>query len=328
MYDVAAQGFPVTDMTGPEVSFPQVPLLTEADADRGIVGRFRQVVTAEPDAVAVSDEHDRLSFHGLAELAASVRGAIDAAVGRLGGPVVRTAEGSPGGPDPVAVLYGHEVAAVGAILGVIASGHPLLVLDPRAPEARLRQLIDLAGARVVVCGPTTQEAAAWLAEQVVVVGQDTAEVPVERLWADPPRAGTVATLEPASGMTGRHALIAADHRTLVLEPDAAGAIAPLRIEPAGSDRLVVVGASGQPAVPINDRGITLPANARRTPPVRNGWCIRSAIQPGPPQLLAHCQATTSIDTPATASTSVHVRPTAIARASQAENAVAPRSSGS
>ncbi|HEY6793871.1 MAG TPA: AMP-binding protein [Kineosporiaceae bacterium] len=217
MHGGAAQGFPVAEATGSQPHRPQVPALAEGDADEGVLGRFRHVVTLAPEAVAVSDGNDRLSFDELARRAASVRTAVGAAMARLPGPVLRATEGAPGGPDPVAVLCEHDAAAVGAVIGVLASGHPLLVLDPQAPQDRLRSLVDRAGARVVVCAPTTQDSAAGLAGELVVVGRDTPEAPSQHLWEQLPQAGLVATLEPAERLTGGPALIAVDHRALVLQ---------------------------------------------------------------------------------------------------------------
>jgi acyl-coenzyme A synthetase/AMP-(fatty) acid ligase/thioesterase domain-containing protein len=191
------------------------PPLTEADADLGIVGRFRQMVEAVPKAIAVSDEHEELTFHCLAERTAWVMDAVQAAVGALGGPLVRITEGAAGGPDPVAVLHGHQVSAVAAILGVTATGHPVQVLDTRNPVARLQQFVEQAGARVVVCDPAMAEVATQLADQVVVVGPESGGVPIERLWADPVDPDAVATLGFTSGTTGRPKLVALSHRSLV-----------------------------------------------------------------------------------------------------------------
>ena len=204
----------------------RLPALTRADADAGILGRFRRVTAALPDVVAVSDDRDRLSFARVAELAASVSDAVRTAVTRPGAAPVRPSDGAPGRKIPVALLHGHPAEATAAALGIIGSGHPLLVLDPRTPPARLRGLVDAARARLVVCDPASEEIAAGLAPQVVVVGRDTAGASAEQLWADPPDVDAIAVLWPATGGTGGtggtgrtagERLVWLDHRTTVLE---------------------------------------------------------------------------------------------------------------
>src|SRR5512135_3273190 len=120
------------DVTGiPAPTVRPVPPLAAADAAAGLVPRFRTVVETQPDATAVADGRAELSYAELAAAAARVLVGLRGALAALNPP---PAVGGPevlGGAEPVGMLYCHEVWAVAALLGVIASGHPVLVLDPR-----------------------------------------------------------------------------------------------------------------------------------------------------------------------------------------------------
>lgn len=89
-------------------------------------------MAAAPDAVAIATRSQVCTYGELAERANAVAHAIVERVGV--------------GPEPVAVLAGHDIAALVAILGVVESGRPFVVLDPVAPAARVEQIASLAGA--------------------------------------------------------------------------------------------------------------------------------------------------------------------------------------
>src|SRR5450631_671443 len=104
--------------------------LSQRDIPGGVVPRLHTLIRTRPHAVAASDGRRHVTFAELARRAAVVRATI------------RSAPGS----GPVGLLHGHDGAAVGALLGVLASGRPLVVLDPRSPPPRLRQLLSRARA--------------------------------------------------------------------------------------------------------------------------------------------------------------------------------------
>ena len=111
------------------------PELAEEMAE-GLVGhRAVEVALWNLDRVLVGDERVRLTGADVLVRAAAVCAAVRAA--------------NPEG-RPVAVLRGHDAGAVVAVLGVIASGAPLVVLDPRTPAVRLRHYVEAAGATVCV----------------------------------------------------------------------------------------------------------------------------------------------------------------------------------
>jgi acyl-coenzyme A synthetase/AMP-(fatty) acid ligase/thioesterase domain-containing protein len=178
--------------------------LSEADAVYGVIERFHTVVSALPFEVAVTDEERDLTFTQVAGEAAAVRAALAAA-------------GLPPGA-PVAVLHSHSAGAVSTILGVLASGYPLLVLDPRTPAPRLSQFLAHARARLCVCDPLLADVAAELADRVSVLPTNGLRpVPVETLWADPVSPEAPAVLAFTSGSTGTPKVVVNDQRMLVVD---------------------------------------------------------------------------------------------------------------
>jgi acyl-coenzyme A synthetase/AMP-(fatty) acid ligase/thioesterase domain-containing protein len=188
--------------------------LAASDAADGVVGRFRDVVAAQPGALAVADDAAGLTFADVAAEAARVLSGVRAGVAAF------TPAAEPGGSDvfggrePVAVLHTHDVWAVAALLGVIASGHPVLVLDPKTPAPRLRQFVERGAVRLVVADEAHEQVARALAPYVVVPRRDVPDTDAELLWADPPDPASPAALAFTSGSTGRPKPVANCHRML------------------------------------------------------------------------------------------------------------------
>lgn len=158
--------------------------LTGDDAAAGVLPRFRRVLEQVPQASAVVDEVDAWTFARLAQEAAAVRAAV------------ATADAS-----PVAILFPHRVQAVAAVLGVLASGRPLLVLDQRTPAPRLRELCERVGAGVVLAGEGQLAPAGELGRPVVDATALPAAAP-ESLFATMPDPAAPAILAFTSGSTG------------------------------------------------------------------------------------------------------------------------------
>ncbi len=132
----------------------------------------------------------------------------------------------PGGEDvfgarePIGVICGHHSGAVAALMAVLASGFPVLFMDPTTPPPRLRKLGARVGVRVIVCDEENEGLARRLAQDVIVVGRDGVLptgplVPLETLWAHPPVAAEVAAVAFTSGSTGQPKPVANDHRLLI-----------------------------------------------------------------------------------------------------------------
>ncbi|NED34995.1 non-ribosomal peptide synthetase [Streptomyces sp. SID8499] len=161
---------------------------------------FEEHVRATPDAVAVVDGEDRVSYRELDRRA----GIIAARLRALGvGPESRVGLCAPRCPDSVA-----------ALLGVLKAGGAYVPLDPAHPEDRLRYMLADASVRllltrhdVVASVPGLAEGMSvgyvddWLAEGAVAARDEPAAVPPVR-HAEPD-ADNLAFLVYTSGSTGR-----------------------------------------------------------------------------------------------------------------------------
>jgi acyl-coenzyme A synthetase/AMP-(fatty) acid ligase/thioesterase domain-containing protein len=180
--------------------------LSAADAQRGVIPRFRDVVSAAPDAVAVVDASGPVTYSRLAAHAAAVLSAVRDAVGP--------------GDRPVAVLHSHDAGAVAAILGVLASGHPVVVLDPRTPVPRLRRFAERVGATWCVTDAANEAAAGAVVGRVVrphlrLPATFGVHVDASVLWSAPPPPTAPAVLAFTSGSTGVPKVVVDDHRMVV-----------------------------------------------------------------------------------------------------------------
>ncbi|CCH87256.1 AMP-dependent synthetase and ligase (fragment) [Modestobacter italicus] len=127
--------------------------LAESDADGRLIDRLVDVALAQPEVVALADARRVLRYGELLDAAEVVRAAVAGAA-------------EPGAP--VAVLRRPGVAAVVAVVGVIAAGQPVLVLDPTTPVARLRHYVEAAGAEVCVADAEGAEVATEVCPTVLV----------------------------------------------------------------------------------------------------------------------------------------------------------------
>lgn len=185
----------------PDASFTEV---AEDELAAGILPRFRRVVQALPERTAVSDDTEELTYSQLAVRAARVLVGLRAA-----------AQGAPA-DQPVGMICGHDVGAVATLLGIVASGHPVLVLDPRSPAPRLRALVERAGIDLIVADEANEQLAAQLVPSVALPLRaanpaDASQTDVEVLWAQPPDPHSVAALAFTSGSTGTPKPVANDH---------------------------------------------------------------------------------------------------------------------
>jgi acyl-coenzyme A synthetase/AMP-(fatty) acid ligase/thioesterase domain-containing protein len=191
-----------------------VPPMVAADTVRGIVPRFRSVVETQPELLAVADGRTDLSYAQLAVSAAQVLADLRDTLEELRPQPVRLGPDVFDSVEPVAMLFSHEVWAVAALMAVIGSGHPVLVLDPRTPAPRLRQFVERAAVRLILADEANEAIAEALAERVTVPLRDGAPADAAMLWREPPDPRGPAALVFTSGSTGTPKLVANDHRML------------------------------------------------------------------------------------------------------------------
>ena len=153
-----------------------------------------------PRATAVVSESVVLTY---AELAARA--------GSLGR---RLRDGGAGAETVVALCLERSVDMVVAILGVLAAGAAYLPLDPRDPARRLATLLDDAGVRICLTGPSPVDG--------LPVGGPVEFLPPDR-WRSGQPAGALAPPRSAahlayvmytSGSTGRPKAVMVEHRSI------------------------------------------------------------------------------------------------------------------
>lgn len=168
----------------------------------GVTDRIRVVAAEGPDRLALSAPSGTSTY-------AELVGAMD----EVASGVLAAA---PAGNVPVAILLTHDGPLVTTLLGVLAAGKVAHVLDPMAPEAVSRALLEDSGAALLI----TDEALHALAEAVAPPGtavQDLADLAVP--GAAPPTVvvgpDDGAMLAYTSGTTGRPKGALISHRVLL-----------------------------------------------------------------------------------------------------------------
>jgi amino acid adenylation domain-containing protein len=148
-----------------------------------------------PEALAVVDEGERLTYAELSERARRVAGHLRERGVRRG--------------DAVAVLLPRSAAAVAAHLGVLAAGAAYVPLDPGHPAERIRRAIEDAGATVALTRTGLQESLPPGVE-AIDVGFTSAAEPLE------PCAGAddLAYVMYTSGSTGEPKGVEVTHRNV------------------------------------------------------------------------------------------------------------------
>ncbi|MET7703167.1 amino acid adenylation domain-containing protein [Streptomyces sp. NPDC005485] len=126
----------------------------EQDAYEGLVERVRAVAARTPDAVAVADGAESVTYRALLTRAAGVASRLTAAQAERG--------------SLVAMLADPGVPFVVGVLGVLGAGGAYLPLDPAAPAARNAALLADSGARFLLVGAGYEERARTLTDLPVL----------------------------------------------------------------------------------------------------------------------------------------------------------------
>jgi amino acid adenylation domain-containing protein len=164
---------------------------------------FEEQVDAAPDALALVAGPERLTF-----------GELDRRSNRL----AHHLRGLGVGPDVVVgLLVDRSAAMIIGLLGILKAGGAYVPLDPGYPEARLVQIVEDAGARVVV---TLREfAAAVPAANVTIVRLDADAAVIDAASDARPDVAVgdhhLAYVLFTSGSTGKPKGVAIEHRQLV-----------------------------------------------------------------------------------------------------------------
>lgn len=147
---------------------------------------FSRQVAAQPDAIAAVSPTGRLTYDELDRLSSGVAAAV--------------LDRHPPDDALVAVVLEHDLTGVIGIVGVLKTGHAYVAFDPAYPEARLRQVVELARPAVVVHQASTADLARALFPDTPAVDLDrTGEAPDPKLvFPDTTLAAVVFT----SGSTG------------------------------------------------------------------------------------------------------------------------------
>ncbi|OWK24536.1 hypothetical protein AJ87_21655 [Rhizobium yanglingense] len=108
-------------------------------SERCIHELFEAQVQKAPEAVAVVHEDERLSY-----------GELNARANRLAHHLIALGVR----PDqPVAICLERSPAMVVGLLAILKAGGAYLPLDPAYPSARLRQMLEDAAPRLLLCAP-------------------------------------------------------------------------------------------------------------------------------------------------------------------------------
>jgi len=175
----------------PSPAFEDFP---SAATERSIAERFGEQARRRASCDAIRTATRSVTYDELHARSAAVASTVLDALGE--------------GSEPVAVLATDEVARIAALLGILAAGKLFVLLDPAHPHARLTQILEDSGARLVL----SDDAAAALGVRSIDVDRATR--------GNGSVAADVAPEAPAcilytSGSTGRPKGILHSHRNLL-----------------------------------------------------------------------------------------------------------------
>ncbi len=161
----------------------------------GVVEQVRHLATANPHAVALTDDHETVTYERLVRRASALSRVLTVTGARPG--------------TIAAVLADRGTLVPTAMLGILGAGVAYTPLDPRAPRARQVGLLRDSDARWLLAEPSRAEEAAELAAEagtgvhVVTLGADILDADTGPLLAPAARPGDLAYVIFTSGSTGR-----------------------------------------------------------------------------------------------------------------------------
>jgi len=175
-------------------SSPAFEDFPSAATERSIAERFREQVRRRGPCAAVRTATRSVTYDELHARSAAIASTVLDALGD--------------GREPVAVLADDDDARIAALLGILAAGKVFVLLDPAHPHARLMQIVEDSGARLVLA-----DHGAALGVRCIGVGDAGAGI----ASAPPADVGpeTPACILYTSGSTGRPKGILHSHRTLL-----------------------------------------------------------------------------------------------------------------
>ncbi|WP_331831757.1 amino acid adenylation domain-containing protein [Pseudomonas sp. LH21] len=201
------------ELLGQLLDAPQLPLHrlaaplrvgqeSEREAPVLVVEQWQEQVRRQPEALAARSLEHSLSF-----------AALDQAANRLAHHLQR--QGVTRG-EPVAVLMERSLDWLTGMLGILKAGAVYMPLDTKAPEARLRQMLDAAQAKVLLCAAGDARLTSLATADRLTVGyvpeqwQDLpVSAPAITLWAESP-----AYVIHTSGSTGQPKGVLVSHGAL------------------------------------------------------------------------------------------------------------------
>ncbi|QIS12940.1 non-ribosomal peptide synthetase [Nocardia arthritidis] len=170
----------------PDWPLPGTPSVPERGSDDRLTDRLARHIAERPGAVALSAGENAITYAELGARSANMAAALVNAV-------------APGAR--VALLFDHTPDSFVAVWAVLRAGLTYVPLDPRAPLARLREIIDEAKVAALLCDPALAELAAAVAGDSIAV---IAAVPTAATdSAVVPEDAEIAYILHTSGSTGR-----------------------------------------------------------------------------------------------------------------------------
>ncbi len=173
------------------------------EVEQSVNNRFEKQVKLFPERLAIKSKRQQLTYSVLDELANRIGHTILAQLGP--------------GPEPIALLFETDAMALAAMLGTLKAGKFFVGLEPSLPAARLKYMVEDAGARLILTNGQHFALAGELADdrcRVVDINSVIRSSSSDSLTlAYSPDA--VAYLVYTSGSTGRPKGVIHTHRTLL-----------------------------------------------------------------------------------------------------------------